>query len=274
MTQLTRRTFLKGAAAAAVAAVAAPARAQPHDTPDVEEHTFRVAGLRPEHDGVRVVQLSDLHCGAPTRPDLIQHAVQTANRLAPDLVVLTGDYVCRDPHDVALMEALLGGLDAPTVAVLGNHDHWVDPAGATRALERHGYAVLRNENTTLTLRGAPFTVVGVDDLRTGHASAADALSGAPPGSRVVLAHCPRTVDQLRALDEPLLCFSGHTHGGQVAIPVVTGLFVFGLAQERYARGSYQVGAVQLYVNRGIGNTGLKFRLNSSPEVTVATLRSA
>jgi predicted MPP superfamily phosphohydrolase len=258
-----------------VAAGAAPdVRAQGHERPEIEGHTFTVPGLLPEHDGLRIVQLSDLHCGASTPSERVRDAVGLANGLSPDLVLLTGDYVCRDPGDVELIESLLGGLAAPTVAVLGNHDHWVDADGTTNALERHGYAVLRNQNTTLTLRGSPFTVIGVDDLLTGHASPAEALAGAPRGSRVVLAHGPKTADQLRKMGTPLLCLSGHTHGGQVNLPVLTGLLFYGLARERYARGTYQVGPVQLYVNRGIGNSALRVRLNSAPEVTVATLRAA
>lgn len=274
MTQLTRRTFLKSAAAAVAAGVVAPVRADEHEVPAVEEHAFVVQGLRPEHDGLRLVQLSDLHCGAATPAERIRAAITLANAQAPDLVVLTGDYVCRDRSDVERMASLLGGLSAPTVAVLGNHDHRVDAEGATRALERHGYAVLRNQATTVTLRGSPFTVVGIDDLKTGHASPADALAGAPARSRIVLAHGPRTADALAKRGEPLLCFSGHTHGGQIALPVLTGLLFYGLARERYARGIYRVGRVQLYVNRGIGNTALHFRINSTPEVTVATLRAA
>jgi predicted MPP superfamily phosphohydrolase len=274
LNSLNRRTFLKTAAAFVALGAAPEVRANGNERPEVESQTFAVPGLLPEHDGLRIVQLSDLHCGTPTPSERILEAISLANRLAPDLVLLTGDYVCRERGDVALMESLLGGLAAPTVAVLGNHDHWVDADGATDALERHGYAVLRNQNTTLTLRGSPFTVIGIDDLLTGHASPAEALAGAPQGSRIVLAHGPKTADQLKKMGTPLLCLSGHTHGGQVNLPVLTGFLFYGLARERYARGNYRVGPVQLYVNRGIGNSALRVRLNSAPEVTVATLRPA
>lgn len=275
MTELTRRDFLKGAAATLVAGAALPARADAREPlASVEERVFQVQGLDPAHDGLRVVQLSDLHCGARTPEGRIRAAIALANGLDPDLVVMTGDYLCHDQAGVALMRALLGGIEAPTVTVLGNHDHWVDARGAQRALERHGYAVLRNQNTTLRLRGVPFTVVGVDDLLTGHASPKEALTGAASPSRIVLAHGPRTADALSRLEAPLLCFSGHTHGGQVNIPGLTRFLLRAFAHEPYTRGSYRVGGVQLYVNRGIGNSGTRVRLNASPEVTIATLRVA
>jgi uncharacterized protein len=271
--RLSRREFLKAAAAAAVAGAASPAAARPVERTQVERPVFSLPDLDPAHDGLRVAQLSDLHVGARTPPERIRDAIARANAFQPDLVVLTGDYLCRERSGVGLMRELLGGLAAPTVAVLGNHDHWVDARGAARALAAHGYAVLRNQNTTLTLRGAPFTVVGVDDLLTGHARPREALAGAAPGSRIVLAHGPRTADQLRKLGEPMLCLSGHTHGGQINIPGFTALMLRALAHEPYPRGRFRLGAVQLYVNRGVGNSALAIRVNSDPEVTLATLRA-
>jgi uncharacterized protein len=271
MTNWTRRDFLKGAAAYAAAGAAVPAAASGHDQPRAERPVFVVPGLDPAHHGLKVAQLSDLHVGKRTPPDRIRAAIAQVNAFRPDLVVLTGDYLCRERSGLGLMREQLGGLEGPVVAVLGNHDHWVDGPGAARALARHGYAVLRNQNTTLVLRNAPFTIIGVDDLLTNHARPSEALAGARRGSRLVLAHGPRTADHLRQLGEPLLCLSGHTHGGQVNIPGFTRFVLRALAHEPYDRGLFRLGAVQLYVNRGIGNSGFRIRLNSEPEVTLAVL---
>jgi predicted MPP superfamily phosphohydrolase len=269
----TRREFLKGAAALA-AGSAAPARATAGEGTRIEEPVFRVPGLHPALDGLRVAQLSDVHCGASTPPERILDAVRRANALRPDLIVLTGDYLARQRRGVALVRSLLAGFAAPTVAVLGNHDHWVDPGGAARALASHGYAVLRNQHTTLTLRGEPFTVIGIDDLLTGHARPEQALAGAGRGSRIALAHGPRTADLLRQLGEPLVCFAGHTHGGQINVPGLTRFMLRAFAREPYARGAFRLGPVQLYVNRGLGNSALRIRVDSDPELTLATLRCA
>ncbi len=270
--QLTRRDFLKGAAAVALVGTAEPAAARTAQKAHPERPVFFLPDLDPAHDGLRVAQMSDFHVGERTRPETIRDAIARANAFEPDLVVLTGDYLCRKRSGIGLMRELLGGLAAPTVAVLGNHDHWVDPRGAARALGAHGYAVLRNQNTTLTLRGEPFTVIGIDDLLTGEARPQEALAGAAAGSRLVLAHGPKTADQLKKLGQPMLCLSGHTHGGQINIPGLTSLMLRALAHEPYDRGLFRLGSVQLYVNRGIGNSALRFRVNSDPEVTLAVLR--
>ena len=269
---LTRRDFLKGAAAAALAGAAAPVAARTPARAHPERPVFSLPDLDPAHDGLRVAQLSDFHVGERTRPETIRDAIARANAFEPDLVVLTGDYLSRKRSGVGLVRELLGGLAAPTVAVLGNHDHWVDARGTARALAAHGYAVLQNQNTTLTLRGAPFTVIGIDDLLAGQARPREALAGASTGSRLVLAHGPKTADQLKRLGQPLLCLSGHTHGGQINIPVLTPLMLRALAHEPYNRGLFHLGPVQLYVNRGIGNSALRIRVNSDPEVTLAVLR--
>ncbi len=269
---LTRRDFLKGAAAAAASGTVLPAAARAAEKAHAERPVFVLPDLDPAHDGLRVAQLSDLHVGNRTPPDTIRYAIARANAFEPDLVVLTGDYLCLERSGIGLMRDLLGGLASPTVAVLGNHDHLVDARGAARALAAHGYAVLRNQNTTLTLRGAPFTVIGVDDLLSGHARPREALAGAARGSRLVLAHGPRTADQLKKLGQPMLCLSGHTHGGQISIPGLTPLVLRAFAHEPYDRGLFRLGAVQLYVNRGVGNSALRIRINSDPEVTLAVLR--
>jgi len=272
---LTRREFLRGAAALAVGGLT-PSRALGGEAGAnavrVEAVTLGVAGLDPAHDGLRVAQLSDIHVGRRTPPARIKAALDAVNAFRPDLVVLTGDYLSHNQQGVGLLREALGGLAAPTVAVLGNHDHWVDADGATAALEGLGYAVLRNQHTVLRLRGSPFTVIGVDDLVTGHADPARALAGAPRGSRLVLAHAPRTADLLRDAGSPLVVLSGHTHGGQISIPILTPLLARLVAREPYLRGAFRVGAVALYVNRGVGNTVTTMRLNSDPEVTTATLR--
>lgn len=275
MERFGRRTFIKRAAllgaAGAVGTIPANATAQ-YPVARPERVTFALPGLAPAHDGLRIAQLSDLHVGARTPPSAIQAAIAAANAFQPELVVLTGDYVCRSRHEVALLREQLAGLTAPTVAVLGNHDVWTDAAGVADSLRTLGYEVLENQWTTVTLRGAPLPVVGVGDRLTGHEDVAAATRGLGPAAALVLAHGPRTADRLRALGRPLLCLSGHTHGGQINVPILTPLLIRGLVGETYLRGRFELGDVTLYVNRGVGSSAFRFRVNAPPEVTLATLR--
>lgn len=278
MPAFSRRHFLsRGAVAASAVAFGldlsqAQALCATRALARLEEQTFFLPTLDPAHEGLRIAQLSDIHVGFSTPLEVVRGAIDAANAASPDLVVLTGDYLCQSRSGVGLMREQLGGLKAPTITILGNHDWWVDAQGAAQALKRHGYAVLQNENTTLTLRGEPFTVVGVDDLRTRHADVEQAFRGARAGSRLVLAHVPRTADLLKMRDEAMVVLSGHTHGGQINIPRVTAAITRLLDGETYYRGRFEIGKVQLHVNRGVGNSGPRLRVNSPPEVTLVTLR--
>jgi predicted MPP superfamily phosphohydrolase len=273
-----RRRFLQGAAifGAAAAAGAVPVLAEAaEERVHPERVTFHLPGLDPAHDGLRIAQLSDVHVGPNTSPEVIRQAVERANDFDPDLVFLTGDFLSRSPGEVEGVRTLLAGLAAPTVAVLGNHDISVNPEGTAEALRANGYEVLENAWTRIRVRGVPLPVVGVGDLLTGREDVAAAVRGLPRGATpLVLAHAPRTADRLRGLERPLLCLSGHTHGGQINLPIVTPLLLASM-REPYARGHFQLGRVQLYVNRGIGMSGLlRVRINAPAEVTLATVRRA
>lgn len=270
---MTRRALLAGAAGvlAAGAARGSSSRRAGFDTTMLE---LRLP-MDPAHDGVRIAQLSDVHVGLSTPRERIRAAVEAINASAVDLVVLTGDYVTNSEGPVPRVAEQLGGLTAPTFAVLGNHDHWVDAHGVTRQLERAGYEVLRNAHTRLQVRGVPLTIVGVDDGCSGHDDVGRALRGVgQAGTRVVLAHAPPTADRLPE-GAGLLCLSGHTHGGQIAVPGLTERLMRRLGQP-YVRGRYSVRGNTLYVNRGLGYGvgGPAVRLGSRPEVSFFTLRVA
>lgn len=239
----------------------------------VEELELAVRGLDPAHDGVRVGQLSDLHVGAMTPDGRIIAAVDELNRAGCDLVVLTGDYVTRRGDPLDRVPELLGRLQARTVAVLGNHDHWTDARTIKRDLQRVGFDVLQNEHTRLDVRGRPFTVLGIDDAVSGRADVPRTWKGAPhAGSRLVLAHAPPTASALPD-DEGLVCLSGHTHGGQIYVGGLTE-GIFRRAGQPFVRGLYEVNGNSLYVSRGLGfgRGSPLMRLGAEPEVTVLTLR--
>ena len=239
----------------------------------VSETELFLEELEPRHDGLRIAQISDIHVGAATSSARIQHAITTINDGAPDLVMLTGDYVTHSPAPIPRIPSVLRGILAPTFAVLGNHDHWVDAARVSAALGSCGYRVLRNEHHLVHVRGAPLSIIGIDDGLTHHDDVEAAFAGAPTrGTRIVLAHTPPTVDKLPA-DAGLLQLSGHTHGGQFLVPGVTRT-IFKLAGQPYVRGLYRVRGNLLYVNRGLGfgHGGPLLRFGSHPEVAFFTLR--
>jgi predicted MPP superfamily phosphohydrolase len=194
-----------------------------------------------------------------------------AEAARPDLVLMTGDFVCYSPKFVGRLGELTRGLSAPVYTVLGNHDYWTDGEGVRRTLERNGYAVLRNGHSELTVRGAPLTVVGIDDAITGHADPHRAFTGVRRhGSRIVLTHVPSLADRASTYGEGLI-LAGHTHGGHVHIPRVTARIAarFG---NNYLKGFFRVGRSLLYVNCGIGSSSVPIRAGSPSEIALLTLR--
>ncbi len=264
---LSRRTLLVGGVTSVVAYAARNGFG--FETTRVE---VVVPGLDPAHDGLKVAQLSDLHIGAMTPERRVRGAIATLNEEKPDLVALTGDFVTYAKKPLPLVSEQLAGIAAPTLAVLGNHDHFVDVRGVTAAIDKAGYALLRNQNTVLRLRGVDFTVIGIDDGGTGHDDVTKALDGVR-GSRMVLTHNPITARKLPQ-DAGLFAIAGHTHGGQIVIPPITDALAKAFGQP-YIRGRYDVRGNLLYVNRGLGfgRSADFLHHGSEPELTFFTLRS-
>jgi predicted MPP superfamily phosphohydrolase len=241
--------------------------------PRLREHEVTVGGLDPAHDGLRVAHLTDLHVGMLTPDNRILRGIATVEAQRPDVVLLTGDFVCYSPKFVGRLAELVRGFSAPAYAVLGNHDYWTDGEGVRAALERNGIGVLRNTHSELTLRHAPLSIVGIDDAITGHADHRRAFRGVRKhGSRLVMTHVPNLADRAAEYG-PALIVAGHTHGGHVMIPRVTASIArrFG---SRYLAGFYRVGEAQLYVNCGIGSSSVPIRAGAPSEVAIFTLRAA
>jgi predicted MPP superfamily phosphohydrolase len=275
--RISRRQLIVGGAAALAAPHLEKAVRPTGGTWEFEVSRIDVTlpDLDPAHEGLRVAQLSDLHVGPSTPDGRIIHAVRTLEQEGVDLVVLTGDYVTRKGDPLHRVQELLTGIHVPAFAVLGNHDHWTDPAYLRQGLERANITVLQNMHTVTQVKGAPLTVLGVDDARSGHANVEATFRGAPKtGSRLVLAHTPITADDLPE-SQGLLCLSGHTHGGQVFIPGITER-IYAAVNSPYVRGRYDLRGNVLYVNRGLGygRGGRKYRVGSDPEMSIFTLRRA
>jgi len=250
-------------------------RSRPVPLPILRELEVDIPDLDPRHDGLRIAHLSDIHVGNLTPREHVRTAVELANGARPDVIVMTGDYVCWRRHEVHDAEEQLAGLAARRViATLGNHDYFTWGRGVAEALGRNGYDVLRNRHTSIDVGGAPLHVVGVDDPITRHHDLDAAFDGVPAtGTRIVLCHCPEQAPGLAERGAQLV-LSGHTHGGQINLPGITNRIARRMGL-RYLRGFYDVGdRTQLYVTPGVGFSGVTWRVGdgTSAEVAVFTLR--
>ncbi len=212
---------------------------------------------------LRIVQLTDLHVGRITPEEVQWTAVDLANAAEPDLVCLTGDYVAHSQAYLGLLEELVRALEAPVVAVMGNHDHWAGVTEVREALQRAGAQVLSNACALFTLRGQTLQVLGLDDAYTAHAHPDQALRELQPGLATLgLSHVPEAAESLWRGGVPLV-LSGHTHAGQITVARLHELALGRLAGHRYVHGLYghrsgEEGAV--YVSAGIGASVMPLRL--------------
>src|SRR6476469_6717991 len=159
--------------------VARAALTEPHML-SIEHERIQLNRLPKAFDGFRVVQLSDIHHGPFSSREQIERAVETANRLKPDIIALTGDYISKERHYAAPCAEMLGRLKAKygVYAVLGNHDHWTDAALITDLFRAEGINVLINQGMRFELNGAAFWLAGVDDTMVGLEDLSLALAGA------------------------------------------------------------------------------------------------
>jgi uncharacterized protein len=227
---------------------------------------------------LRIVALSDLHTGAPhVTVAKLDEIVARANAARPDLIVLLGDYVIHGVIGGRFVEpertaAALRGLAAPlgVFAVLGNHDWWYDGGRVGRALSEAGIRLLDDTAVPIETRGGPLWIAGVSDLYTRPADVGRALAGVPEGAPViVLTHNPDTFVRVPA--RVLLTLAGHTHGGQVNLPIVGRLIVPSEYGERFAIGHVRENGRDLFVAPGIGTSILPVRFGVPPEISVLTV---
>lgn len=249
---------------------------------DVVNRTIGIRSLPSAFHGFRIIQVSDIHLDEFTEPYFLERAVKRVNDLKADLVVLTGDFVTRGSvtffaaHHAAFRCAeILSMLSAPQVyAVLGNHDVAVNASLVIEALTRFRIPVLVNQYVAIERGGSRLWLSGLEDAGTSHPDLNLAVPQDPDGPVILMAHEPDYADTVvrhprgRFID---LMLAGHSHGGQVRLPLVGPLILPPMGQ-KYVEGYFRFNQVQLYVNRGIGTVGLPFRLNCPPEITVLTLQ--
>jgi predicted MPP superfamily phosphohydrolase len=227
---------------------------------------FPVPNLPPALQGLRVGLLTDIHYGTFVPADDVETASRLLLAARPDLIVLGGDFVTwRDRRQIGPCVEVLSQLNAPhgIFAVLGNHD---DETATPPALHARGVEVLRDERTRIVIRKQPLELVGIRYWTRQLREIRPVLRGAR-GPVLLLAHDPRRLTEASSLGIPAV-LSGHTHGGQVVLPLVGAL-----AARRFpvVAGLGRLGDTAIWVSRGLGTVFLPVRVNCPPEVALLTL---
>lgn len=246
---------------------------------EVSQRRLPVNGLDPSLEGLRLAHLSDFHAGPHVPWELIDRAIDAANAARVDGVVLTGDLVNHDDRPVQALAERLARLSAPTFAVFGNHDYCVGlskpfnneqlAARLQQALVAAGVVVLRNASAPLARGAATLRLVGLEDLWTPRFRPDLAFGDVPGGaSTLCLSHNP---DSARLLTPfaPGAILAGHTHGGQVRLPLYGALYLR-VDEKRLQAGLYEVDGVPLFVSKGVGYL-MQMRFLCRPEITIHTL---
>ena len=262
------------ALAAGVAVSAAGGALSLRQRPRIRTHEVAIAGLPAAFDGYRIAQISDLHCGPFASGHRVAGWVDAVNRLRPDAIAVTGDLIVSGADFIPVVASALAGLRATdgVFASMGNHDYFCDGEAMVTALEGAGLTVLRNRGVVVRRDGAALYVAGVDDTWTKRDDVERTLADRPSDAPVVLlAHDPALFPQAAARGVDLV-LSGHTHGGQVAIPLLARRLNLARLITPFTNGVYRSGKSMLYVNRGLGTTGPPVRIAVAPEIAVFVLR--
>lgn len=247
----------------------------------VERRTVRIRRLPAPFQGLKLAQISDFHFHSYAEDWYLREVVRRVNALGADVVALTGDFITAKGNvhgswrqDIPVCAEILSGLTAPLrLCTLGNHDT-IDVPLITKTLEAHGLPVLHNAHLAMDLRGERLWLAGLADAYFDRPDLDRAIPVAKEQEPVILlGHEPDYADTVAAHGGVDLMLTGHSHGGQVRLPGLTPYFLPKMGQ-KYVEGMFDVGGLQLYVNRGIGAVHLPVRFRCPPEITLLTLEPA
>lgn len=253
----------------------------------VAEYAIDLPGWPPSLDGFRIAAVGDLHGGAPFIDERkLEEVARRVSLARPDLIVWLGDYVIHgvvgghfmEPEKVA---RILSRAQAPygQVAILGNHDLWLDPIRVERAFEAAGIPFLRWGSREVVVKGIRLHLYGLDnfELVPNYWPTLDKVQkqwGALPGGEplIVLSHSPDVFPWMSP--RATLTLASHTHGGQVRLPLIGSVIVPSSFGQRFARGHIVEGGRHLFVNTGIATSIIPVRFAVPPEISILTLRAA
>jgi predicted MPP superfamily phosphohydrolase len=234
-----------------------------------------------------VVQLTDIHVGPFMAAEELARYVEAVNQLKPDLIALTGDFIASSTDEVEPCVTTLAKLKARygAFACIGNHDiHARADKKLARLLAENGIQTLRNDAVSISIGGAKLSLLGIDDLRSGHPDLPHALRASetdPMETKILLSHRPEIFSSAASAGIDLV-LSGHYHGGQVKLGLGPESLSIARLLTPYAEGLFQLKAedrraakrANLFVSRGVGITALPVRINCPPQIAHLTLKKA
>jgi uncharacterized protein len=282
---ISRRRFLQLSALAAGGGLVAYSGFWDRHYLEVIEQTIRLRRLPEAFHGLRIAQVSDIHYDEYAEPFFVGEMVRRINALNPDVVVLTGDFVTDGllPQHVSARLSyscaeILKGIECPhRFASLGNHDTLVGWETVVDALKVHGIPTLVNSSLPFERDGNRLWLAGLRSSTEDFPELSEAMPAlaAPKEPVILLAHEPDYAVHVVKRGGVDLMLSGHTHGGQIRLPFSGTLrAMLPRGGRRFVHGYFNVGPLQLYVNRGIGTVTLPLRFLCPPEITLFTLQPA
>nr|WP_181349202.1 metallophosphoesterase [Thalassobacillus sp. CUG 92003] len=244
----------------------------------VQDTVISKANIPDSFEGFKIIQFSDTHLGFHYNLDQLKKLAEKINQLEPDLILFTGDLV-DEPQSYnwqnARLVSILSLLHAPhgKYWIYGNHDHGGYGTQKVKAvMQESGFKLLQNEQTSIARNGEEITLAGLDDVMLGQPDIEQALRESNEERfHLLMVHEPDYADKVQRYPVDVQ-LSGHSHGGQIQIPLL-GYLITPPYAEKYVEGHYTVGdyPLNLYVTRGIGTTRLPYRLLCRPEINIYQL---
>lgn len=225
----------------------------------------------------KIINLTDIHIGQWIQPEYLDNLVEYINTLNSDMIVLTGDYVSYilDGYENDLEKSLkkLKAKDAK-LAVLGNHDHWMGAEKIRKILKNADIIDLSNDVYILEKGDSSINIAGVDSCTVGKDDLNKIIAKIPDDNPcILLVHEPDFAEKSSKTNKFDLQISGHSHGGQLIIPMIETTPFRGANSQKYPVGKYKVGNMIQYTSRGLGTNSFRLRINCKPEITIFTLKT-
>lgn len=243
----------------------------------ISENTLKVPFLPKALEGLKIVHLTDLHYKPDKDERLLSTVVEKVNEIAPDLIILTGDYVDHDTSGIDPMLEHLAKLRSKhgILACMGNHDGWTaNGSYFKKKFEKNGIQFLINQNTAPTINGEKLHIAATDFIWDGNPDPIATLKGIPKDSPLItMVHEPDYFDTMLQHHNHHLQLSGHTHGGQCRVPFINYAPKKVKYGKKYIYGKYSKENSSVFVSKGLGTTGIRVRFSCLPEIALHTIKA-